>query len=33
MATDNKQLLYNALSEEYDLGSYDDFCKDINDDA
>lgn len=31
MATDNKRKLYDALSEEYDMGSYEQFCSDLND--
>lgn len=32
MATDNKRKLYDALSQEYDMGSYEQFCSDLNDD-
>lgn len=31
MATDNKRKLYDALSQEYDMGSYEQFCSDLND--
>lgn len=31
MATDNKRKLYDALSEDYDMGSYEQFCSDLND--
>lgn len=33
MATDNKRKLYDALSQEYDLGSYENFCADLNDEG
>lgn len=29
---DNKKKLYDALSEEYDMGTFEQFCSDINDD-
>lgn len=28
---DNRKKLYDALSDEYDMGTYDQFCKDIQD--
>lgn len=31
MATDNKRKLYDALSQDYDMGSYEQFCSDLND--
>lgn len=33
MATDNKRKLYDALSQDYDMGSYEQFCNDLNDEA
>ena len=33
MSTDNKRKLYDALSQDYDMGSYEQFCTDIQDDA
>lgn len=33
MADDNKRKLYNALSEEYDMGTYEQFCNDLNDET
>jgi predicted RNA methylase len=33
MATDNKRKLYDALSQDYDMGSYEQFCADLNDEA
>ncbi|MBD5414840.1 MAG: hypothetical protein HDR46_00990 [Bacteroides sp.] len=33
MATDNKRKLYDALSQDYDMGSYEQFCADINDEG
>lgn len=33
MATDNKRKLYDALSQDYDMGSYEQFCADLNDES
>lgn len=33
MANDNKRKLYDALSRDYDMGSYDQFCSDIDDEG
>lgn len=33
MATDNKRKLYDALSQDYDMGSYEQFCADLNDEG
>lgn len=33
MATDNKRKLYDALSQDYDMGSYEQFCNDLNDEG
>ena len=33
MATDNKRKLYDALSQEYDMGTYEQFCDDLNDEG
>ena len=33
MADDNKKLLYESLSEEYDMGPYDEFVKDLEDEG
>lgn len=33
MATDNKRKLYDALSQDYDMGSYEQFCADLDDEA
>lgn len=33
MANDNKRKLYDALSQDYDMGSYEQFCADLNDEG
>ncbi len=33
MSNDNKRKLYDALSQDYDMGTYEQFCKDIQDEA
>ena len=33
MSSDNKRKLYDALSQDYDMGSFEQFCEDINDDS
>ena len=33
MANDNKRKLYDALSQDYDMGSYEQFCTDLNDEG
>lgn len=33
MANDNKRKLYDALSQDYDMGSYEQFCADLNDES
>lgn len=33
MATDNKRKLYDALSEDYDMGTYEQFCADLSDEG
>ena len=33
MATDNKRKLYDALSQDYDMGTYEQFCADLNDEG
>ena len=30
---DNRRKLYNALSKDYDMGTFDQFCKDIQDEG
>lgn len=33
MSNDNRRKLYDALSQDYDMGTYEQFCKDIQDEA
>ncbi|MBD5284831.1 MAG: hypothetical protein HDS29_00955, partial [Bacteroides sp.] len=33
MSTDNKRKLYDALSQDYDMGTYEQFCEDIQDET
>lgn len=33
MSKDNRRKLYDALSQDYDMGTYEQFCKDIQDEA
>lgn len=33
MSSDNKRKLYDALSQDYDMGTYEQFCKDIQDET
>lgn len=33
MSSDNKRKLYDALSQDYDMGSFEQFCEDIKDDS
>ena len=33
MSNDNRRKLYDALSQDYDMGTYEQFCKDIQDET